>query len=427
MERGLVRHLRETVARLRVGRAVPFMAAVVVRQSAGVLLLALLVVVLTPAEFTRYGLLTSLFAVAVPLVSLNIQHAPARLYFDCHSLVERRDLLVSTLAASLTSAVITGFAWVVGLLIASWNDPITEGASSLQVTIAMTIVALVAVQFGATLFRVLGSGRDFLALAAVSALGIPVAFAILASGSDDYVRLLIGVHLATAVTGVGVVMATGRSHLKGGRVRAEHVRSAASYAWPIVIHSVAFWAVTNSGRWIGAAELPLDTLAGYTLVTQVIVVLGGYSRAAFDARVPEIARLFAAGDDLAGRRAVTLISATTVSVHLVLYSLLALVFGTVGHRVRPEYVLPLPLLGLSFLVSLLDSAYLRGVQYSKRTAHLAAGTVVAGLVTVGVSWLLVRRAGATGLLVALAFGMATQAGVINLIAALGRREVERGR
>jgi O-antigen/teichoic acid export membrane protein len=395
-----------------------YTSAAVVQQAAGITFLIMLLSRLTAEDYTRFGLLTSIFALVVPLVSQNIQLAPSRLFFDETSDRGRATILGSSLGGALLLAAL-GLSAALGLLLAfSLRDPVTGGAVELRLAIAGTILLIIINQFGVTFYRVIGSPHLFLLNAVLQSLGLIQAY-LLASTFAPQVSALIYAYLAAQGLSALIVLVTVPLKLRTLRYSRGAVGRAFHFSWPTAVHLLALSAIMTGGRWIGTSSLTLSTLAPYTLVTQLVAVVGALQRSLFDAVVPTVARSFAAADHDHARHVVTRTSLWAGFMGMAVYGVLSVVL-----EFRPG-LLPIPLkppatlLLLAAFASAFDAWYLRGVQilhYSKRTRTQAVATVTSGVISSTLAFPLVRAYGLDGLLGSLILGVALQAILSNALA-----------
>jgi len=393
--------------------------AVLIQQVAGVALLVLLIHRLSPQEYTRFGLLTSVYTLLVPLVSLNIQLAPSRLFFDETTAEGRAAAIGSALFGGLALGA-AGTLLCLGILYAAqWGDPVTFGSWGLRLGVAGTILCIIITQFGATLYRVIGSGISFVVMISMQSIVLILAFLLL-SDITSGVPSLVWSYLIAQGAAASLVLHTGFFRWGRPRVRLQAVRSAVRFTWPTAVHVLALWAVVGSGRWIGALSLTLESMTPYVLITQLVAVVGAFQRGFFDARIPAIASGFASQDPVRARAVISRTAVLAGAVGLVFYASLAIVLIAVPSILPSSFRPTMLMLGLATLASLLDASYLRGVQilhYSKRTGHQAVATLCAGALSVLLALLLVETLGVEGLLAALVAGVGLQALFSNALTA----------
>jgi len=389
------------------------------QKAAYLLLLPFLVAVLTPDEFTRFGLMVSAIAVLTPLFSLNAHLAPGRLYFDYEESHHGAELLFSSLLGGL-GLVMLGLSVCVGVLrLSGAIEPVTLGSLEVQLWIALVVVLLVAGDFGLTLIRIRGNAWLYTIVAAVSGFGILVAFLALRGWVRDgflrgIVALAVGRGAAAAIS-----LAYAARYLRGARFRWGMLGRSLAFSWPTTIHLLALWMVSHSGRWIGSLYLTLEGLAPYMLVSQIVGAMMMVGRALFEARLPDIGRAFAGRHYREGRRIILVTAAAGLGIVALAYVALYVLLFVLKLPLPAGYA-PTPLLVLlAGVANLFDIFYVRGVSTLsalKKTGVQAAATLLASVVTVATSFALVGRYGDHGLAVAVAIGLGVQALASNVAA-----------
>ena len=389
------------------------------QKAAYLLLLPFLVAVLTPEEFTRFGLMVSAIAILTPLFSLNAHLAPARLYFDYEESHHQAELLFSSLTGALGLVTLGLAACVCAIRLSGVAEPISLGSLNIQLWVSLVIVVLVAGDFGLVLIRIRGNAALFSVVSAVSGFGILAAFLALRWwGEDGFLRSIAAL---AAGRGTAAVISLGYAsrYLRGARFRWGILGRSLSFSWPTAVHMLAIWGVSQSGRWIGTRYMALGELAPYILVTQITVAGMMISRALFEARRPEIGKAFARG---AARLGVRIIRHTMlVGSGLVLVLYLGLYLGLfVLHIPLPASYMPTPwLLIMACVACVLDTFHLQGMQILyglKQTRSQAVSTVMSGIVTVALSFVLASKYKDWGLIVAVAVGLGIQAVASNAVA-----------
>ena len=192
------------------------------------------------------------FALLTPLLSLNLPVAPSRLYFDSDDAQVRANLLKSSLAG----AVCLGFVGVSVLLIllrvvGSW-EPVSGGATRLQLGMALVILGMIVTQYGATFFRIRGSAGMFLLLALGQSFGVLLGFLLIFRLTTMGIASLVWAYVIAQTASALFVLARSKAVLARGRVTRHAVSQSFYFAWPTAVHLVALWGISGSGRWIGA-------------------------------------------------------------------------------------------------------------------------------------------------------------------------------
>ena len=422
-------HLKEVAGRIVLSRASFYFASGLLRRAASMLALPVLLVYLTPEEFSRYGLMLSALGLLVPLLSANAHLAPARLFFDQESKRGRADLMVSTLAtATLLSAAGVGIL-LAALELMPLEDPVSRGALSIRILMGAALLGMVIMEYGSVSMKIAGDARVFALTETLHGFSLLALFVVLLGLSSDSIRALAAAHSLAAVVPAAVALHHARNHLTRGSFERSAALGALRFSTPTVLHVVAFWAISSGGRWIGAAHMPLETLATYMILTFAIGIVGMLSRALFEARLPEIGESFARGRYRLGTRIINGVSVFGGALTLILYGAAALLLPFLETTLPAPYR-PTPLLlALAAAASLLDLSYSRALQLLlalKRPAAMAASTVVAAVGTLALALWLVRILRTPGLLLATVIGYALLAASASFVASRLLRRAERG-
>lgn len=391
----------------------------IIQRVAQLLLLPFLIAVLTPGEFTRFGLMVSAVMVLAPLFSLNIHLAPGRLYFDYDRPEEQSDLLFSCISGSLSLATLA-LVVLIGLLqLSGTPEPVSFGRLDIQVWVAMILLFTVLWEFGTMTMRIWGRARFFAAASTVHSFGILGAF--LALGlvlQDGFRRSVVAVALGLAAGGVVAMVHVFRL-VRRGNLRRIMLAKSLAYSGPTVMHFLALWVVGNSGRWIGTIYMDLDDLAAYTLVTLIIMAMTMISRALFQALLPEISRPFASQDYHRGTRIIHFAMVGSIIMLVAVYLGLYVVLFVLNLPLPAKYS-PTPLLLIiAGTANLCDALFMRGawiLTRLKKTGVMAIATSLSAAATIVMSFALVRNLGDLGLVVAVAGGFAIQGAVSNAVA-----------
>jgi len=406
--RGTAGGLRSTLF----ARGSLYILAVILRQAASLVLITILVATISGEDFTRFGLMLSGFALLVPLLTLNIHVAPSRLYFDSDDTQVRADLLKSSLVGAGCLGLVGVSVLLILLRVAGSWAPVSGGGTRLQFGMALVILGMIVTQYGAAFFRIRGNAGMFLLLALGQSFGVVLGFLLIFRLTGLGMASLVWAYVAAQTVSALFVLASSKTVLARGRVSKHEVGRSFHFAWPTAVHLVALWGISGSGRWIGAYYLPLEELAAFTLLTQLVMVVGGLSRAIFDTRLPEIARGFVSPDVSKGVNLVTRTAWLAGALVLATYGGVGFLLFVLGVPIPAAYAPSLSLVLLALLASLGDVAYLRGVQilhYSKHTKTQAMATLLSGSLVVLLSFALVGGHGDVGLLFAVVGGLALQA------------------
>lgn len=385
----------------------------------GLLLVPITVAVLTAEEFSRYGLMTSVIVLLTAALSLNIHLAPSRLFFDYDSRAEQSALLNTTLIASSGLTAVGLLALFLVLRTGDVTDPISLGAIDLQVLLLVAILSTVWFQFSITVMRIQADIKHYGILYISQRIALISGFVGLNTlMADSFRALVLAYSASTFVSGIiGIFYC--RPYLRKIQPVRRMFWDAMKFSTPIMIHSIAIWAITSSGRWVGSLYMSLADLAPYTLVTFLYSMVSMLPRALFEARVPDIGIAFAKRDFAEGNRIVRVTVWLSVLIVAGIYATAFVLLFGLDVRLPDEYM-PTPLLVVvASTANLFDAIYLGGVQTLtaiKQTQTQATVTIISGLITVAVSFILVSIYGDLGLVIAFSAGMLLQAIGANVAA-----------
>ncbi|MCC5830658.1 MAG: hypothetical protein JJU36_14525 [Phycisphaeraceae bacterium] len=395
-----------------------FMFAAAFSRASGLLILPILIMIMSPAEFTRFGLMISVFVIAPAICSLNVHLSPVRLYFDQHDDRHRARLLTTTLVAALAMTGAAVVLVVVVLGVVGVDDPISMGSFLILMVMGAVVMGRVVVDYAATLMRITGAAGAFVVLSLVQGLGLILCVLVMPFVITDRVLMIAAAYALTmaACATLGLIHAV--PLLRNGSWDRAMLSRALAFAWPMSISFITAWLQQQSGRWIGAAVMPLEDLASYTLVLQLVLATGMLTRAAGDARVPDIGSAFAQrriAEGLAVTRNVLKVSLGTV---LVVYMTAAvamiLLAGVIPEGFRPS----LGLLGLGLVINLADAANMTSVYRLvalKRTGIQAMMLVIGAMLSVGGMIVLVPILADAGLMLGAALGLCVQGLILRLV------------
>jgi O-antigen/teichoic acid export membrane protein len=418
--------MTRTLSRLRADaggaaaiRTALYLAAQIVQRVGNLILLSMLVLILTASEFSRYGLLMSSLSLIGVAFSLNLHFSPNRLLFDYTDPEDQADFLKTVLLGSLGLDVMFLGLLLLGIGLLQIDEPISQGDLQIQLWVALSIIALMIVDFSKNVMRAEGRAVLFLLTEILRQIGLVGLFLVL-SGllADGLLAFGIAFTLSALIAGVLALLPSYRRILRG-RFRWHMFRNALSYTAPTVVHAIMMWVLWSSGRWIGIRYMTLEALAPYMLITQITLIVNMFSRSLFEARIPEISTAFASGQVREAQRIIQQLVALALPIIALIYGGLYVVVFVLKWELPFDYAPTVPLLAFSLLANVFDALYLRGIQILgglKRTPVQAVGTFFSGMVTVLISFPLAEQGGDTGLILALTFGLLLQALVSNLLA-----------
>lgn len=408
-------------------RTTVYLISQFLQRAAGLILLPLLLAVMTADQFSRYGLLSTVFLLLGAIFTLNVHTAPSRLIFDCKTPEEISNLLFSSLIGTLVLILLWSMISLFGLQLAGVQDPVSQGSLIIQILIILALIALRSMEFGTLLMLVEGKAVLFATTAIVRQGGLLLFFVIIVQLLDDAFNAFLLAFVLSAVAAMGVSLGYVQKRVRQGRFTWDWFRQSLFYAAPSSVHLIAIWLIQFSGRWIGTVYMSLEDLASFTLMTQIVLVITMFSRAFFNSRAPEIGQAF--GDNQIDQ-GMTVINST------VLITIPILVMGYVALYIL-FYVLQLDLLTayrptrlvffFAFWVNIFDLVYLRGIQTLaglKKNEKQAMATVVSGLFIIVISFPLAAQLRDLGLVIAMTAGYLMLAMLSNIMA---QRQITRAK
>lgn len=239
-------------------------------------------------------------------------------------------------------------------------------------------------------------------------------------GVDGAIEAGLGASLATASVGLWLTF----WHLGGNEV-IKHTTSAFKFSIAFVPHFLASWAQDAGDRWILSAFGDRQALGPYYLSTQLLSPISMVTSAWNGGETPRVGELFRDGGMKAifrelptqFRRAFTVALIPTV---LVIFGSPLLPLLISARFVQVLTILPVLALGYLF-----DSLYFPSsnvIFYSGHSKTIPVVTVLTAIVGLTTSYLLLRRFGVPGLLVARVATSLTRSIALGLVArALGER------
>ncbi len=329
-------------------------------------------------------------------------------------------MLLNTALITASGLTVFGIFALLGVLqLGGIIDPISMGSIDIQIMVALAIISTVWFQFAITLMRIEGEVTNYgivhILQRVVLIGGFVVLHLVMADTFRAFVLAYTGSLLLSGIHGIYY----SRSHLQIVKPSKDMLRVAARFSVPMMVHSVALWTITSSGRWIGTLYMTLEELAPYTLVTFFFGLVSMFPRVLFQARVPDIGTAFAKHEYEEGIRIINLTVLVSIVIVVSIYAGVFILLFVLGVKLPDSYMPPPLLLLLASVANVLDAIYLRGIQAlvaTKRTVTQAAVTIVSGLITVGVSFLLVSTYDDMGLVAAFVVGLLVQTLSSNIAA-----------
>jgi len=388
-----------------------YLATGVFQKAGGFLLLPFLVATLSPAEFSRYGLFSSVLVLFPQTLSLNIHGASTRLIFDYNTPKSRASFAKTVLVAAVSFSCVLLLAVGVGVRILPHHDPVTLGKWSYQVFLFVAVCSTVVIQFGLAMARIHRQAHQFSILSISKSTGVLLLYLSVASlfeGTYGVVVFTYGTALL-CVACIALMMVWPK--IKLGIINLNVLKPSLRFSIPTVINFLAFWIIGTSGRWIGTIYLPLGQMADYVLLTFLISGIGIFGRALFDARLPDIGEAFAKQRYDSGKKIIQAVTGIAVAFVIVSYLAVVAIVEYVPSIIPEGYQPGLLLIGIAAVASLLDCLYLYGLQTlraCKQTGMQAISATVSAITVVVLSFVLTPVMGTLGLIVATATGYLVQ-------------------
>lgn len=378
------------------------------------LVVPLFVATMSGDDFVRYGLFTATFSLLAPLLTLNIYLAHSRLYFDYESDRDRRDLLKTTLLGGCGASAVGFLLLLTFLRTNSVLDPLTRGDFLVQIGVAGAVMASIATYFFVWVFRVRDRTSAYVGMGAIIASGLPLGYWLLYRAGVDPLIAAVEASAAANVLAALTGMFLSREELTGGRFRLEFIRPAIAYSAGTAVYGISVWALSLSGRWIGALGIADDRMAAYTLFTQAYTLALVLTTVIFETFRVETLNAFAEGDNgVAMRR----LNRTTLMVAFSLagaYGLVGLVVLTQDLWIPQAYHVPSSWIPAGALYNLAMLVFIRSYWVAigtKHTMDLAMTMPIAGAATIALSSYFVSEYAIAGLLAATVVGSVLQAGM----------------
>lgn len=244
------------------------------QRLSNLILLPLLIATMTAPEFVRFGLFSSLVAVAVPLLSMNLHFAIGRLYFDTKDINEHGSIFLSNLFTAIFSIILFSGFIITIIYIGNIPDPLAENNIPTQIIIVIAAISLVFMQAAGILARLQDNSFLFAAISISSGLGLIAGYVILSPFMSDNVLAAILSYIFAQFLASMLGLLPMVRLLRNGRFCTKAVRRALSYSSGTMVFVVSMWVVAQAGRWVGSVTLTPSEAVSYTLISYGIVVLG---------------------------------------------------------------------------------------------------------------------------------------------------------
>lgn len=256
----------------------------------GFVLLPLLVIYLSPAEYGVIGALTALASLLTQLFGFGLAGVAIRFFHALESELERRRFLGSTLLASAVLAALgTGVAQLISIPLLS-----ALGLSPLLVPVTLTLWTAWLQVVGRTIPLGILRARDavvpYLIISAVT-VSATLAMVVLrvAVWQQGVTGVLRGLLEGSAVSALAAIMLVARD-LRWS-LAPNHVRTAFGYGLPLTAHHVTQWALALSDRFMIGHFLGATALGYYHFAYQFASIFQLVISSANGALLPRFARL----------------------------------------------------------------------------------------------------------------------------------------
>lgn len=405
-------------------RACIYIASIAAQRLFNFALAPYFVATMPPAEFTRYGLLTTLLSLVPALISLRVHTAPVRLMFDYRDQRSRQECAATSLLGGVGLAIVLGFVVAAGLAAFAVSDPVTQGHVGLWLIILALSVMRIVGECCAFLAKAVGAAGGVFWIAVseglVTSISCVAGFSL---GFPKFEAVLYSFLLGSTVSALcGIVIV--RSHLFPLVFKRAMFVASLRYAAPTAVHLVAFWVTSQIGRWIGSTRFGMKEMAGYSLLVLVITIGGVFCRAIYDARRPEVGEALAQGNTKAAvglLRGAFRIGLAGLLAGYIAYAGLMSMFRS---EIDRHYFVTTPMMFVAFAASLLDlwncngTTLLLSLKRSGVQAVISSGAAVG---TILLTWFWPVHDGPLGLFCAFVVGSMIQAAGLFFV---GRRVTE---
>ncbi len=374
-------------------RLITYTLSLAVMKGAMLLFLPLVAILMSKEDVSRYGLYTSALAIFLPLFAQNVYAAGDRIAFDYLDKPSQLKNLNWTLLvfSVLTIAIASvGFVAMTAIMNMSGREiPFLLGGWESAALFGIIAIFTVGTNACQTVMRVRGKAFQFamttLARVAGPLIAFPcLAFPLLWMGHPPTFNLL----LLTIAIGAGLSFIVSYTYTRnehaGGHYDWTMLRNAWIYAAPTAVQVITVTLASTSGRWIGAYYFSLEELAEYTLISMLVIGIGGLSRSCIESYRPEIMKPLAELNYREGVRQSRKATAVSLVLVFAFYSvLLAGMYFVTGFQLGTITIMPLSIV-LAAIISLIDTLSLYG-QVIVLGLKQSAATAVVSLTTAIVS------------------------------------------
>ncbi|WP_372001799.1 hypothetical protein P7L68_22370 [Tistrella mobilis] len=319
---------------MRRARTLLIVGGTMSQKLGNILLLPLVVATMSASEFTRFGLFTSVVAVAVPALTANLHMAIGRMYFDQPDDRSKGTAFLTNLVAGVAGLLSGGLLLILGAMLSGIEDPLTAGSLRLQLEILVCGLLLVLSQSGSIFARVRDRANLFALSSMCAGFGLLAGYLLFQPFISDKVEVLIYGYIFAQVIAWLATWPVYRYALAHGSLNFSHIRPAFAYASGTTIYVVSVWVVAQAGRWVGGVALPDSLAAGYTLVSYGMVVLGVLVNAYSESQRIPFMEAFSAGRLTAGLKIIRRVSFRNMILVVIAFVI------ALGALMMKEYILP---------------------------------------------------------------------------------------
>lgn len=360
----------------------------------------------SPDDFGIIGLYTALTTVASAIISLGVNGAISRYYFDlskekfsifvgsCLYLVGMAGFIFGGLTYSLRELIFFTIHFPVKWI---W-------------IVLLTAISQVLILIGLAIFQVQNQVRLFAITQIAQAAIVGLLSVIFVAGlSWGWEGRILAQAISTAVFSAAVLYYLYKTHNVCFRLNRKYCLEALDYGLPLVIHSMGGIAISLSDRFILARISTLDNIGLYVIACQIVSIFIFAIDAFNRAYSPWLFSNLSAGKSDIYKRIIrgTYLYFLSILILAIIFSLLSewLIGAAFSKKYSGsiEFLAPLSIaaafMGMYYMVTL----YL---QFAKRTKQLASITLLVGGINILLSIELVGRFGAIGAAYALAFSQA---------------------
>ncbi len=394
-----------------------------IMQKTGQLFLLIGVTILGGADDVyRFGLFISLFALLIPLMSLNAHLSIGRISFDIADECERERYQMACLLAGSAGVVIIGGLIAFALWMEGVDDPLTLGNPAFLAILFVASLLFLANQFFGLMLRLRDRAIPFLIYGALSGAGAIVIFLLAyRAGIQPFLAAVLG-YSGAQLSSIAFAALTNRSLFQAPS--SQYLLTGLKYSVGTVIFSSVQWIVNYSGRWLAEDALSIRELAIYTVLGQVLVALTMLLTMLYESRRPTILREFAAGRIAEGRRKIdqsflpALVITALFFVAVSLGNLVAPLVLQLEYRLEWSWIATGLLMSLSYCLSM--RTYWLSIGVSRTTAFgfaaiIGAACNLAFVLRYGLDL------GIEGLFLGSALGLLVQAGVAHFLLKIALR------